>query len=138
MDFSQDLRKMCRNPKCRSKLKEPTSNLRDAFCARGCSTGFYRTRCRVCEETFERKNDREHICGRRKCRTAFASRRGDYFGSKYPEIPKPGTGASGVNEAARNPLSTLVFSPLKTDPRHRCRRRCKSMAQGRNTPPATR
>jgi len=24
---------LCRNPKCRSKLKEPTSNLRDAFCA---------------------------------------------------------------------------------------------------------
>jgi hypothetical protein len=53
MDFVQDQRHYCRNPKCRSRLKEPVEHPRDAFCARGCSAGFYRTRCRVCEEKFE-------------------------------------------------------------------------------------
>ena len=113
MDFAQDLRKMCRNPKCGSKLKEPTSNLRDAFCARGCSNGFYRTRCRVCEEKFGRKNDREHVCGRRKCRNAFSNRRGDFFGSRYPEIRISTTDASGTNEALKTPIKPGLKSDLK-------------------------
>src|SRR5271169_5561719 len=104
MDFAHDLRQMCRNPKCRSKLKEPASNLTDAFCVRGCSTGFYRTRCRVCEEKFERKNDREHVCGRRKCRNAFSNRRGDFFGSRYPEIRFSTTDASGTDEALKTSI----------------------------------
>ena len=110
MDFAQDLRKMCRNPKCGSKLKEPTSNLRDAFCARGCSNGFYRTRCRVCEEKFKRKNDREHVCGRRKCRNAFSNRRGDFFGSRYPEIRISTTDSPGTDEALKTPLKPLEKS----------------------------
>lgn len=113
MEFVQELRHYCRNPKCRSKLKEPTSNLRDAFCARGCSTGFYRTRCRVCEEKFERKNDREHVCGQRKCRNAFSNRRGDFFGSRYPEARISTTDASGTNEALKTPIKPGLKSGLK-------------------------
>jgi hypothetical protein len=41
------LGRYCRSPRCRSKLEAPTSSPREAFCARGCHTGFYRTRCRV-------------------------------------------------------------------------------------------
>jgi len=39
----------CRNPRCRSKLPLPVENEHHAFCTRGCHTGFYRSRCRVCE-----------------------------------------------------------------------------------------
>ena len=35
----------CRNPKCRSKLKAPTDNYREAFCTRGCHSSFYLHRC---------------------------------------------------------------------------------------------
>ena len=40
-EFSQALRHMCRNPKCRSKLPAPVPNEREAFCARGCYQSFY-------------------------------------------------------------------------------------------------
>ena len=43
------LRQRCRDPKCRSALPVPTE-LRHAFCARGCYDRFHRTRCRVCSE----------------------------------------------------------------------------------------
>jgi hypothetical protein len=88
-EFAQETRHYCRNPRCRTKLKEPTSNTRDAFCARGCYTGFYRTHCRVCEEKFERKNDREQVCGRRRCRAAFKRDRAHYLGSRYHSAPAP-------------------------------------------------
>jgi hypothetical protein len=111
MDFApQELRHLCRNPRCRSKLPEPVTNPRDAFCARGCSTGFYRTRCRVCEEKFERKNDREHVCSRRKCRNAFSNRRGDFFGSRYPEIRISTTDAPGTDEALKTPIKPCLAS----------------------------
>jgi hypothetical protein len=87
-----DLRHYCRNPRCRSKLPEPTSTTRDAFCARGCYLGFYRTRCAVCEKSFERKNEREKLCGRRKCRAAFKRDRAHYLGSRYgiaPDVVEP-------------------------------------------------
>jgi hypothetical protein len=50
VEFSETaLRKMCRNPKCRSKLPAPVSNEREAFCCRSCYQSFYLHRCRVCE-----------------------------------------------------------------------------------------
>ncbi len=48
-EFKEELRHFCRNPRCRSKLPAPVSNLREAFCTRGCYLGFHRTRCLVCE-----------------------------------------------------------------------------------------
>jgi hypothetical protein len=52
-DFKIEARHYCRNPKCRSKLPSPVTNLREAFCCRGCHTAFYRTRCRACEGPIE-------------------------------------------------------------------------------------
>jgi hypothetical protein len=65
------LRHMCRNPRCRSKLGAPVSNPREAFCARGCHTSFYRKRCLVCEGQMERKRENQTICGRRKCKNVL-------------------------------------------------------------------
>ena len=65
-----------RNPKCRSKLPKPVSNERDAFCARGCHTAFYRKRCLVCEGPIERSRDDQKICRKAKCRSAWRARTG--------------------------------------------------------------
>ena len=73
VEFNQETRKFCRNPKCRMKLPKPVSNPREAFCARGCHSSFYRPRCLICEGQMERKTDRQLICGKRKCRNALQS-----------------------------------------------------------------
>src|SRR5262249_45752891 len=68
-------RHYCRNLHCRSKLKAPVENERDAFCTRGCFEIFYRTRCRVCERRLDADpmtggkrvaDGRRRFCGR-KC-----------------------------------------------------------------------
>jgi hypothetical protein len=43
-------RQLCRNPRCRVKLKQPEANPRSAFCSRGCHASFYRRRCMACEQ----------------------------------------------------------------------------------------
>jgi hypothetical protein len=53
-EFATNLRRRCRNPKCRLKLPEPVSNEREAFCCRGCYRSFYRHRCLICEQPMER------------------------------------------------------------------------------------
>jgi hypothetical protein len=60
------LRHSCRH--CRTKLTEPSENLRRAFCARGCYRSFYRSRCVVCEETFRRKTEWQKTCIRKTCK----------------------------------------------------------------------
>ena len=69
--FTEDLRRMCRNPLCRMKLPEPTANLREAFCTRGCHTSFYRKRCIVCEKDMPRNSKSQLTCYRKECRTAW-------------------------------------------------------------------
>src|SRR4029077_621101 len=67
------MRRMCRNPKCRSKLTTPVTNPREAFCSlapNGCRERFYRLRCYVCEEKKPGRLD-AHTCGRRKCKNAL-------------------------------------------------------------------
>jgi hypothetical protein len=44
-----ELRHFCRH--CRSKLKAPVANHREAFDSKGCHGAFYRHRCLVCEGT---------------------------------------------------------------------------------------
>jgi hypothetical protein len=39
-EFKIETRHYCRNPKCRSKLTTPVVNPREAFCCRGCHSGF--------------------------------------------------------------------------------------------------
>jgi hypothetical protein len=71
-EFSETaLRHRCRYPRCRSKLPAPVSNPREAFCARGCHSSFYRHRCLICEEPMERKTERQLVCGKRACRNAL-------------------------------------------------------------------
>jgi hypothetical protein len=62
--FTEQLRHICRDPRCRSKLASPVTNEREAFCARGCHTRFYRSRCLACEQP---KTGKRQLCGRRKC-----------------------------------------------------------------------
>jgi hypothetical protein len=71
-EFDTEVRHYCRNPKCRSKLKAPIANIREAFCIRGCRERFYRLRCYVCEEKKPGRLD-AHTCGRRKCKNAIRS-----------------------------------------------------------------
>ena len=59
---------------CRTTLKAPEDNDRQAFCTRGCHSSHYRKRCVVCEAKFERKNEGQKVCGRRLCRNALKSR----------------------------------------------------------------
>ena len=75
-DFQVELRHRCRNPRCRSKLPAPVTNPREAFCARGCHSSFYRRRCLICEREMERKNERQLVCGKRRCRNALQARSG--------------------------------------------------------------
>jgi hypothetical protein len=78
----------CRNPRCKSWLKEPAENPRDAFCCAGCEVGFYRTHCRVCEKELgeAKRNSRRELCGRRQCRNQFRSFRAQLFSCWYPSV----------------------------------------------------
>jgi hypothetical protein len=78
------LRTYCRNPKCRGKLKIPVENERAAFCCRGCYAAFYRRRCLVCDQLFDRKSEKRRICNRAKCRYEFRSDRARFLASGYP------------------------------------------------------
>src|SRR5262249_44721092 len=60
------LRHRCRL--CRTKLKEPTDNLRRAFCCRGCFQSFYRSRCVVCADPIRRKNEQQKTCIKKACK----------------------------------------------------------------------
>ena len=83
--FSETLRHYCRNPRCRSKLKAPVENGREAFCARGCHTQYYRKRCIACEQQMERKRESQQLCGRRKCKSQFAAlKAGSLVGRYHP------------------------------------------------------
>jgi hypothetical protein len=81
---SLQVRHRCRNPRCGLKLRKPTDNLRNAFCCHGCYFSFYRSRCIVCERSFERKTERRQVCGRRKCRNEFRRHREHYSSTWYP------------------------------------------------------
>ena len=61
--FSETFRHYCGNPRCRSKLKAPVENMREAFCVRGCHTQYYRKRCIVCEQPMERKRESQQLQG---------------------------------------------------------------------------
>lgn len=106
--FSETLRHLCRNPRCRSKLKAPVENVREAFCARGCHTQYYRTRCIACEQPMERKRESQQLCKRRKCKSQFAALKAGFSLGRYHP-------SSHVLDASRNPTKPGTFSRLKTD-----------------------
>jgi hypothetical protein len=100
-----EMRHMCRNPRCRSKLPEPVSNPREAFCARGCHTSFYLHRCIVCEEPIERRTANQKICKKSRCRSAF--RAGNGFG-RYLDTP-------AVEQPPKTSIKPGIKSGLKGD-----------------------
>ena len=63
------MRHYCRNPHCRSKLREPVENEHLAFCCKGCFESFYLKRCRVCEKPLReapRRGQRRLYCRAQK------------------------------------------------------------------------
>jgi hypothetical protein len=79
---AERVRQICREPHCRSKLPTPVTNDREAFCARGCHTRFYRSRCLACEQP---KTGNRQLCNRRKCASDLrALRRHQILGRYHP------------------------------------------------------
>jgi hypothetical protein len=99
-DFVAEVRHYCRNPRCRSKLPAPVANARDAFCTRGCHSGFYRTRCLVCEAKMARRTENQLICGKRRCRNALQARQS--FGRYH------------ASSAVVDPVKTSIKPGIKT------------------------
>ena len=56
---------------CRSKLRAPVANHREAFCVSGCHKSFYRHRCIVCERDMPRNAENQRTCYRAECKTAW-------------------------------------------------------------------
>ena len=70
---AENLRVYCRNPQCRAKLAAPVGNSRGVFCSSGCHASFFRTRCRVCEESIEQptRGGVRFTCNKAKCKRAW-------------------------------------------------------------------
>jgi hypothetical protein len=79
------LRQRCRNPQCRTKLPAPVGNSRGAFCSSGCHASFFRTRCRVCEESIEQptRGGVRFTCNKAKCKRAW---RAGFGPGRYPTL----------------------------------------------------
>jgi len=117
---TQSLRHYCRNPRCRSKLSARVSNPREAFCARGCHSSFYRKRCVACEQPMERKRESQQLCGRRKCEGQFKTLKAHMMlGRHHPSTPTENAGPvndpGAAVDASGNPIKPGTFSPLKID-----------------------
>ncbi len=105
-NFQKDeYRHFCRNPKCRTKLKAPVSNRREAFCARGCHTSFYLKCCLFCEQPLQRRNKTQRVCRKRRCRNAWRAKAG--FGRYVP--------FSSVSLGSKSPGFVGSKSPPKPD-----------------------
>jgi hypothetical protein len=104
------LRHSCRH--CRTKLAEPTENLRRAFCARGCYRSFYRSRCVVCEETFRRKTEWQKTCIRKTCK---AELRRFPLAFSWPDKPKSARTLQNDGRPPKSAHSTGLKFGLKGD-----------------------
>ena len=103
------LRHRCRNPRCRMKLREPTDNVRSAFCCRGCHASYYRKRCLVCEGPFERVRDDQHTCGGLKCKGEFRRHRVRFWGKWLPNHPTvPGQSLSPPKTPIKPGIKTRI------------------------------
>ena len=91
---------------------EAVSNEREAFCARGCHTAFYRKRCLVCEGPIERNRDDQKICRKAKCRSAWRARTGfgRYIAPSAAKLP------------SKKPVNKGPKAAPKRDPRSISRR----------------
>ncbi len=109
------LRHSCRL--CRTKLAEPTENLRRAFCARGCYRSFYRSRCRVCEVAIRRKNEQQKVCYGKQCRAELRRFPEAY---SWPETRQTANHPFGTRRASETLEKWGSKSASK--PPHRCHR----------------
>jgi hypothetical protein len=122
----------CRNPKCRGKLPDTTTNYREAFCCRGCYRHFYEKRCRVCENPIEQRagaGGKRVVCGRRKCRNAMRYGVTPPIGRFYALRPSIHAATNVVQEvpvngsllsASKTPRWTVIAGPRLTPREFRC------------------
>ena len=96
--LEQRLRHYCRNLHCHAKLPEPVENARAAFCCRGCFNSYFRGRCLVCEQAYQRAAEHQKLCRRRQCRR-------DYNKTRSP-TPRP-----GARKARTHPDHRLSKAP---------------------------
>jgi hypothetical protein len=63
---------LCRNPKCRERLPQPTEQARQAFCCSGCFAVYFWARCLTCERPLPKSDRQQHkrFCSTR-CKSAF-------------------------------------------------------------------
>jgi hypothetical protein len=111
VDFDNQTRKRCRNPKCKMKLPEPTSNAREAFCCRSCYQSFFLHRCIVCEGAIGRTTANRKICKKSKCWNALKAGLGfgryhgnptqTYQSLKNPELMQETAAAQQVSSASK-------------------------------------
>jgi hypothetical protein len=75
-EFTADLYRRCRNPRCKSRLAASVDNPHKAFCAAGCHAQFYFTRYVVCEKDKPAGRSDRKLCRRPKCRTNYRKNKG--------------------------------------------------------------
>jgi hypothetical protein len=103
--FANELRHYCRNINCRTKLPEPTANLRRAFCNRGCHAVFYRNRCLVCENELPPGRSDRKLCRRPKCRREYRQNKVLF----EPPKQKNGSGTARAHLALKTLDKTGTF-----------------------------
>jgi hypothetical protein len=103
------VRHRCRNPHCGASLSPPAADKRNAFCCKACETGFYRSRCRVCESLFSPRTKRRQVCWRSRCRHELQRHPEQYFGSRP-------NAALGHNEEENPAKSAKSCCPLRRAP----------------------
>jgi hypothetical protein len=119
--LTTELRTLCRNPRCRSKLPAPVENPRSAFCVRGCYRQFYRSRCLVCERPMERKTERKQLCGRPRCKSEFrALQQREMLGSYLHPTSAPNAAGNPIKQGTSAPLDPagryrIVAGPVLSD-----------------------
>ena len=112
VDFKEtEMRKMCRNPKCRMKLPTPISNEKEAFCCKGCYGSFYLHRCIVCEKAIERTTANRKICKKSKCRNALAA--GEGFGRYHADSARPSHVSPNLERKGAEPIESGTFEGHK-------------------------
>ena len=99
-------RHRCRNPRCGSKLRRETTQLRDAFCSAGCFEQYYKKVCVVCERPMRSKAAQQRFCSNR-CRSTFRRHPEQFSGRFTP----PGR---VIADATRKALTNAHSTGLKT------------------------
>ena len=101
--LEQRLRHYCRNLRCHAKLPEPVENARAAFCCRGCFNSYFRGRCLVCEQAYQRAAEHQKLCRRRQCRRDYNKNPVAYaspWGSQSPDPSRPSAFESTPSQSA--------------------------------------